>query len=428
MFKKILITIIIVLIIILTVLLVWAFIISKNSGGDITVQESLRELVSFGGSDSSSNSVFRRNGTDFITDFSNTNTDQGSGVDVSTLRLRKVASFPVAGAYVVENEDEDRDTAVRFIARENGNIFDTLVDATTQERISNTTILRIRDTFWLPGGEAFIARFLNEEGSQIESFYAQLISEDIVDEEKDDLGPTISLDGLFLPKNITSFAFSSDKEKIFYLTPNGSGSVGIISNPDGSKKVQIFDSPLSEWEVMWPDGDNIALTTKSSASIQGYLYFLNSKTEKLKKILSGIGLTTLIRNDAKKVLFTRNDAGKLLLAVMDIKSGDIIDLPIWTLAEKCIWSKKNANIVYCGVPDIAPNSNDLDRWYQGETSFSDSIWMIDIETQTANILIEPVAVVGEDIDMIKPIMSDNENYLFFINKKDSSLWQLKLEL
>ena len=66
-------------------------------------------------------------------------------------------------------------------------------------------------------------------------------------------------------------------------------------------------------------------------------------------------------------------------------------------------------------------------WYQGITSFSDSVWMIDIETQTVKVLADPVNIAGEEIDLIKPVLSQDENYLFFINKKDSSLWSLRLE-
>jgi hypothetical protein len=33
---------------------------------------------------------------------------------------------------------------------------------------------------------------------------------------------------------------------------------------------------------------------------------------------------------------------------------------------------------------------------------------------------------GEQIDLIKPTLSENEQYLIFTNKKDGSLWSLDL--
>ncbi|MDP6387993.1 MAG: hypothetical protein QGG63_01825 [Candidatus Pacebacteria bacterium] len=414
MFKKILITIAVILIIAVIGLFIWALLISRQSGGEITVGESFQELISFGGV---GDDFFTRRGTSiFDIDSSGRDGIKDDG-DITLLRLRQLTNFPVAGATFVESEDGK--TLIRFIVRENGHIFETTADSTTQNRISNTTILRIFDTNWLSGGDAFIARFLNEESSEIESFYAEI--------RQSETGGEGALDGVFLTKNIKELALS-DKDKIFYLTPSGDGAVGIISDPDGDKKVQIFDSPLSEWNVGWPSGNKIALTTKASSDILGYLYFLDSKTEKIQKILSGVrGLTTLVNKDGTKVLFTQNEGKQLLLSTLDIEENSITDLSIWALSEKCVWSNIDGNIIYCGVPNIIPEGEDLDLWYQGLTTFSDSVWIIDIETQTADILANPIDIAGREIDLIKPVLSPNEDYLIFINKKDSTLWGLRLE-
>lgn len=419
MTKKILIIIAGTLIILVIGLFIWAFMISRQSGGEVTVQESFRELVSFG----ERSDFFSRRGTDeFDTDLGTSNTLDGDNRVLS--RLRQISNFPVAGAAFLENKNlstlptqAGEETLIRFIARENGHIFEVRADSTTQKRISNTTILRIWDTKWLSGGGAFVARFLDDESSEIESFYAEIKEPEASGEGE--------IDGVFLPNNIKELTLSSD-DKIFYLVSIGDGSVGIIADADGDGKVQVFDSLLSEWNIQWAGGDKIALTTKPSAGISGYLYFLDSKTEKLEKILSGIaGLTTLVNKDATHVLFTQNEGNRLLLRVLDIEEETITDLPLWTLSEKCIWSELNENIIYCGVPNIIPRADNLDLWYQGLISFSDSIWMIDIQTQTASILADPRDIANREIDLIKPILSADENYLIFTNKKDSTLWQLK---
>lgn len=421
MFKKILITILIIFIIIIIGLLVVAFSVSKKSGGDVTVQESFRDLVLFGESTNRDFSERFDNTLNTSTDFigpdgiSNSQDD----ADVGSLLLRKVATFPVVGVSSLINKNKE--TMIRFIARENGHIFEMPTDSTTRKRISNTTILRIQDAFWLKGADRFIARFLDEDSSEAESFYARIINEEQIENAN-------TLDGSFLAKNMEEIIYFENKDKIFYTVPGGKGSLGIISNPDGSKKVQILDLPLSEWRIQWPEEDTIALTTKASFNVPGYLYFLDIDTEQMKNILSNTnGLTTLVRSDAKKVLFTHNQADRLLLSVLDVKDGKVTDLPLWALTEKCIWSEKNNSIIYCGVSSLVPKGESLDLWYQGLISFSDSVWKIDIETQTAKVLVNPVDVVGEEIDLIKPNLSENEDYLFFINKKDFNLWQLKLE-
>ena len=43
------------------------------------------------------------------------------------------------------------------------------------------------------------------------------------------------------------------------------------------------------------------------------------------------------------------------------------------------------------------------------------------------MLIDPTVEAGQAIDGIKLSLDDKENYLIFINKKDSSLWSLELK-
>ncbi|MBU0998803.1 hypothetical protein KKG24_00625, partial [Patescibacteria group bacterium] len=88
---------------------------------------------------------------------------------------------------------------------------------------------------------------------------------------------------------------------------------------------------------------------------------------------------------------------------------------------------KASNAIYCGVPKSITNNRYPDTWYQGEVSFSDQIWKIDIKTESATLLLDPITISGEDIDSIKLMLDSNENYLFFINKKDSFLWEFNLK-
>ena len=422
MFKKILIIIIIILAITLIGLFVWAFLVSRQSGGEMTVRESFHEIFPFGSNNENRDFFQGQNFGDIGADLlDRKNSEENKNDDAVIPRLRQIADFAVAGVSVTENEEGRQ--LIKYIARENGHIFETFADSLTQKRISNTTILRIQDALWFLNGNAFIARFLDESGSEVESFYAEIKQKQITSTTTDSEG---SLSGSFLPKDIIDLSLSKDKNKLFYLIKSGDGSVGIVSDADGSKKVQIFNSPFSEWSAQWPYGDIIALTTKPSSNTIGYLYFLNSKNEDFKKILFGIaGLTTLVNENGAKVLFTQNRRGQIFLNVADIKNDEIIDLPIQTFSEKCVWSKIDENIIYCGMPNTILDEDTLDLWYQGLISFSDSMWIIDTKTQTTNILINPIDVVGKEIDIIKPILSPDENYLFFVNKKDSTLWQLR---
>jgi hypothetical protein len=43
------------------------------------------------------------------------------------------------------------------------------------------------------------------------------------------------------------------------------------------------------------------------------------------------------------------------------------------------------------------------------------------------MLADPAAISGEEIDGIKLALDADENYLFFVNKKDSFLWEYSLK-
>jgi hypothetical protein len=167
----------------------------------------------------------------------------------------------------------------------------------------------------------------------------------------------------------------------------------------------------------------ITLTTKPSANVPGYMYFVNPDNKDFNKILGGInGLTTLTSPDGKLVLYADNN---LSLNIFDITKDTSYPLNIRTLPEKCVWTK-TSDIVYCAVPNSIDDANYPDAWYQGQISFSDQIWQINVTNGNTSMLADPVSIAGEEIDGIKLTLDSNENYLFFVNKKDSFLWELIL--
>jgi hypothetical protein len=127
--------------------------------------------------------------------------------------------------------------------------------------------------------------------------------------------------------------------------------------------------------------------------------------------------------NGKYVLVGNNS---MSLYVYDVVTKSYSRLGINTLPEKCTWNKGSAD-VYCAVPNFIDNALYPDDWYKGEISFSDQIWKVNTITGNAEILADPILVPGgEDIDGIKLSVDENEKYLFFVNKKDSYLWELEL--
>jgi len=43
-----------------------------------------------------------------------------------------------------------------------------------------------------------------------------------------------------------------------------------------------------------------------------------------------------------------------------------------------------------------------------------------------DLLVIPKELTGIELDITKPVISPDENYIIFVNKKDSTLWSLDL--
>ncbi len=329
-------------------------------------------------------------------------------------KLRKISDLPVAG--FISFEDEDDVVSVRYTERSTGHIYEVKTNSLTKKRVSNTTIPRVQESIWV-NEDSTIIRYL-DENDNIKSFYAEVV------ENKDNDLIDGKTEGVFLVDNMKEVI--SLGSRLFYVLEGTNDSQGFTSTLKGEGVARIFSSPLKEWLVGRPKQGTLTLTTKPSSDVFGYLYFLNTSTGRMDKKLSVMGLTTLTNSNLSSVLFSRSSASSFSLSVYDVVSKESEFLPIDTLPEKCVWSDNNINI-YCGVPNSVSRGDYPDEWYQGVTSFSDNISRIDTREEVSEILVSPNDVAREEIDLIKPALGPNEDYLFFINKKDLSLWSLELE-
>ena len=311
-------------------------------------------------------------------------------------------------------------TALRYVEKTTGNIYQTFADKIEERKFSSTIIPKIYEAFFGNKGETVIMRYLKGDGKTIATFVGNLPKEYL----GGDIAENNEIKGSFLPDNIRDLNLSSDTLNLFYLFDVGDGVVGTTLNLSNNKKVQVFDSLFTEWLSFWPNNKAITLTTKPSFGVPGYMYLLNLSNKNLSKTISGVnGLTTLASLDGKLILYGDNN---LFLKIYHTDTKTVDSLGTRTLPEKCVWGKAS-DIIYCAVPKSTGSAEYPDAWYQGEVSFTDQIWKIDIKTGKAEIVADPAEIVGEEIDAIKLTMDTDANYLFFVNKKDSYLWELKLK-
>ncbi len=330
-----------------------------------------------------------------------------------TNKLRKLSSVPVAGA---GTRDFKAGTVVRHIEKATGHIYETELFSPIQNRISNTTIPLAYDAIWGNNNDSMIARYLRDDNQTIDTYSLSLKSISTTTNN------TIS--GIQFPGDITDYSIFGTS--VFYLQESFSGSVGIIANFDGAKKKQIWDSPIKELLSQYVNTSTVALTTKPYQNFSGFIYFVNTATGQFKKILGDIpGLSTLVSPDATKVLvLLQADNASLYTYTISNRASSVITPT--TFPEKCVWSKKDKTLIYCAVLQGFLSGSSLNSWYMGQVSFSDDIWKYDLKNNTSSIIETIANDTSELIDIIKPILSENEQYLVFINKIDGSLWSLDL--
>ena len=348
---------------------------------------------------------FGSKATQAIKDFQKLNNLAVTGkVDIATApyftKTTKPTDLPIKSQY-------EQAPSIRFVESMNGHIYKMFLDTKIKEQISNSTIPSIYEAFFDNTAKTVIYRYLSLDKT-ISSFMATLGAPK----------------GEFLPQDISDLSTSRDKTKFFYLTENSNGATGTVGAFGQTKRDIVFNSPLTEWLSGWDNNQNVYLTTKPSYSTTGSMFILNATNKTITKILGGVaGLTTLISPNGSFVLFnTSTDTGPKL-GVFNINKHTTKDIDTYGLPEKCVWGNDNINI-YCAVPNVITGNQYPDYWYQGLVSFDD--FFVKINTVTGDKITIANSINETKVDGTYLFLDKVESLLFFINKKDSTLWSLSL--
>jgi hypothetical protein len=307
-----------------------------------------------------------------------------------------------------EEERFESVPSVRYVERMNGHIHKMFLDTKVKEKISNSTIPSIYEALFDKSGQSVIYRYLSNDKS-ISSFMATLGAEK----------------GEFLPQNITDLSVSPDKTKFFYLTENSNGVVGTIGMFDKTTRSVVFNSSFTEWLSQWATSQKIFLTTKPAYGVNGSIFILNTATKTITKVFGGVGgLTTLVNPNGTLILYSNSTETGPKLGIFDIEKHSTKDLKLYGLPEKCIWAEDNIYL-YCALPNVITGNQYPDSWYQGLVSFDD--YFVKIDSLSGEVSTIANSNTETVIDATHLFLDNTEDLLFFTNKKDSTLWSLRLK-
>lgn len=273
----------------------------------------------------------------------------------------------------------------------------------TPEQISPLTIVGIFDVVWQKAKRYNIVSYLEE--TTVKRFISATATTSIV----------------FLPDGVRSFNFSPDSRSLAYLLQKSEMTQLVTAAEDGKNPRVALETAIPDFSLVWIAPKKILLQSTPSNKSSGVAYLFDTGTKTLEKIFSGVrGNMTIASHDGNALLtsFIEND-GRAALLLTNQKGENARMVAPATLAEKCVFAK-NAKTLYCA---ISQESADLpDGWLRGDLALQDQFVRIPLETLTAEAVSDKT-----QIDAINIFLSPDEQYLFFQDKNDLTLWRLRLK-
>lgn len=346
----------------------------------------------------------------------------GENEIVASSPLFKISETPVAGAVAFSRGGRQ---VVRYMERATGHIYEVILPSSTstsnaeKTRITNTTIPKIYEAHFKSDGNAVLTRSLREDTDAIDNNFITILPRS-----------STSTSDTFNRINSNPLRGNTDSMAVagtnifFSLLDNSSISVSTF---EGTGQKTVFTSPFTNWRLS-SAGNSLIAYTKASAFAPGYAYTVNTTNGALTKIAGSFnGLVAITNPAGNRVAYSYIESGQTRTFVKNIPGTESVELSPATLAEKCIWSTQNVNELFCGVPENGVGGSQPDNWYKGIVSFSDRVWSFDTSSGIAEVISEPSKTADVEIDATDLKLTADENYLILTNKKDYSLWVLRLE-
>jgi hypothetical protein len=223
--------------------------------------------------------------------------------------------------------------------------------------------------------------------------------------------------GFFLHQDISDLSVSSTS--VLTLASGVNGSVASLGNVKDSQTTDLFTTTFA-------GSSHYLAYTKPSASFSGVAFIVDSA--KNFSHISGPhdGLVALASPLGKLVLVSYVANNVMQMEMIDVASGEVVSLPVATIADKCVWTADDSSI-YCGIPVDPPSGIAYpDDWYQGAVQFSDRIWKIDVAGRYAQLVLDFPKETDTSLDATALAIDPLNTTLVFLNKNDLSLWSYQL--
>ncbi|MBP6855708.1 MAG: hypothetical protein KBC26_01915 [Candidatus Pacebacteria bacterium] len=245
-------------------------------------------------------------------------------------------------------------------------------------------------------------------------------------------GQKVLFDGVkktweWLSPDVISVAFSPDGTQIALLSKTSASekTIYIRQSPAGSKKpTPITTLAIQDVNIIWGAKDVITLAPRSSYKTEASIVQFNIKNKTASVLDSGNGIQVIWdTNGTRAMLFKSNNGRSMQVRIIDTIGTSIVDAAFSTIKEKCAFGE-NA-LVWCAIPYAASKEGTVmwpDDINKRATYTKDTVVRLDVEKKSVDTILDS----GETMLDVYAIQHVGNN-LYFINRYDDRLYQYSLE-
>lgn len=321
-------------------------------------------------------------------------------------RLYQLTSLPVVGYQEIFTETGSSSNVVLFIEAGTGHIYSIDLQSGEESRVSGTTFSKSNKGAVTPDGQYAMLQsdlglnaefFVGTISSSSESIITTQINESIID-------------------------FVSTPENTFlYAVQSPSSVTAKQYYPTSDTTETLFTVPFREAVIVWGSTADSKhyVYPRASNQLEGFLYQSNNTSiERLP--VSGYGLTGIGSEDT--ILYNQLVDGEYRSFLFKDDDNILLNLSSTFFTEKCSRLFSDSSKLFCASEGKQQNDKLPDDWYRGSVTFSDNLWLTDLQNSASTFLINVENETGRQLDIVNISSNLNDSRLYFTNKNDQTLW------
>ncbi|MCD4704484.1 hypothetical protein K8R66_00205 [bacterium] len=238
------------------------------------------------------------------------------------------------------------------------------------------------------------------------------------------------------PKETQDFSFSKTGGRLSYewIGDYKDQNYLVVSNADSSnfKFIRPIADQAKNIDTVWsPDSQVLGTFRKQYDGQRQEVFFLNEDRKNINALLvDGINFEGKWDRDGDRLLYSVDRYKDKFIPTLYAANGQTDklgsgkrDLNLHTWIDKCDFSQKNGDLVYCAVPDYLPDGSGLYPEFAEGIPYS--IYSIDMKTGRSSQIAIPV-VNNQRVGIEKVYVNKGDKKIYYTNSGDNRLYGIDL--